>query len=139
MSDAPQEGWQISAEGRAWHIAFADAVASKGAALYASFMHETCSVQINNAMPVYSKLAIGAAYAEYIKAFRSLTYELLNVFGNEQQSVAEALFTCNFHNGGVEVVQHGYVLERNAAGLLPSARIYGDNSRILKPFMAAND
>ena len=133
------ERWRISPEERAWHVAFADAIASRDAAQYVSFMHETCSVQVNNAMPVYSKLAVGAAYTEYLKAFRSLTYELLNVFGDERQSVAEALFTYVCNDGSVEIVQHGYVVDRNESGLLTSVRVYGDNIRILKSFMAAND
>jgi len=130
---------QISNDGRNWHIAFADAIASRDPARYASFMHDNCSVQINNNMPVYSKFAIERAFVEYVKNFKSLTYEITSALGTDRTSVIEALFTYICNDGSVEVVAHAYICERDETGLLTSVRLYGDTTRILKPFMAAND
>ncbi len=139
MDSQPLGREPLSAEVRAWHVAFADAVASRDAAHYVSFMHEDCSVQVNNTMPVYSKLAIGAAYTEYLQAFRDLSYEVLNVFGTDRQSVAETLFTYVCKDGSTVVVQHAYVVERDEGGLITAVRVYGDNSRLLTPPLVAND
>lgn len=130
---------QLSVDGRQWHIDFADAIASRDAVRYAAFMHDNCSVQINNNMPVYSKFAIERAFIEYVKNFHSMTYEFLSVFGTDRHSVAEALFTYTCNDGSIEIVQHAYICERDEAGLLTAVRLYGDTSRILKPFTAAND
>lgn len=130
---------QISSDGRQWHIDFADAIASRDAARYSAFMHDNCSVQINNNMPIYSKFAIERAFVDYVKNFRSLTYEILSVTGTDRSSIAEALFNYVCHDGSVEVVQHAYFCERDENGLLTSVRLYGDTTRILKPFWAAND
>lgn len=130
---------QITRDGRQWHIDFADAIASRDPARYTAFMHDNCSVQINNNMPVYSKFAIERAFVEYVKNFRSMTYELISAFGTDHQSIAEALFTYECNDGSIEVVQHAYICERDASGLLTSVRLYGDTHRILKPFVAAND
>ena len=135
----PFASGQLSKDGRQWHIDFADAIASRDASRYVAFMHDNCTVQINNNMPVYSKFAIERSFVEYVKNFRSMTYELISAFGTDRRSVAEALFTYICNDGSVEVVQHAYVCERDEAGLLTSVRIYGDTTRILKPFMAAND
>ena len=102
-------------------------------------MHDNCSVQINNDMPVYSKLAIEHAFVEYVKNFRSVTYEIISVSGADRKSVAEALFTYICLDGSVELVQHAYFCERDEAGLLTALRLYGDTTRILKPALAAND
>lgn len=130
---------QISKDGRQWHLDFADAIASRDAGRYIAFMHDDCSVQINNNMPVYSKRAIERAFNEYVKNFRSLTYDLMNAFGTDRCSVTEALFNYVCHDGSVEVVQHAYICERDENGLLTSVRVYGDTHRILKPFTIAND
>lgn len=129
----------LSDDGRKWHIDFADAIASRDAARYVSFMHDDCSVQINNNMPVYSKFAIERAFIEYLRNFRSLSYEILNLSGTDRSSAVEALFTYVCNDGSVEVVQHAYFCERDETGLLTSVRLYGDTTRILKPFMTAND
>lgn len=102
-------------------------------------MHDDCSVQINNNMPVYSKFAIERAFIEYLRNFRSLSYEILNISGTDRSSAVEALFTYVCNDGSVEVVQHAYFCERDETGLLTSVRLYGDTTRILKPFMTAND
>lgn len=129
----------LSEPGRQWHKDFADAIASREAARYAAFLHDNCSVQINNHMPVYSKFAVERAFVEYVKNFRSLSYEILKVSGTDRSSVAEALFTYVCNDGSIEVVQHAYFCERDEAGLLTSVRLYGDTTRVLKPFIAAND
>jgi hypothetical protein len=129
----------LSDDGRQWHRDFADAIASRDAARYVSFMHDNCAVQINNNMPVYSKFAIERAFVAYVKSFSSLSYEILNIAGTDRSSVVEALFTYICNDGTVELVQHAYFCDRDEAGLLTSVRLYGDNTRILKPFMAAND
>lgn len=130
---------QISKDGRQWHIDFADAIASRDAARYAAFMHDNCSVQINNNMPIYSKFAIERAFVEQTKHFKSMTYEITSAFGTDRRSVAEALFTYICNDGSVEVVQHAYICERDEDGLLTSVRLYGDTSRVIKPVVAAND
>ncbi len=130
---------QISRDGRQWHLDFADAIASRDAARYTSFMREDCSVQVNNEMPVYSKQAIALAFAERMKGFRSMSYELMNAFGTDSHSVVEALFNYVCHDGTIEVVQHAYICERDEAGLLTCVRVYGDTSRIPKPVTVAND
>jgi ketosteroid isomerase-like protein len=130
---------QLSLDTRQWHIDFADAIASRDSARYAAFMHENCSVQINNSMLIYSKLAIERAFMDYVKNFHSMSYEFLSVFGTDRYSVAEALFTYTCNDGSVEVVQHAYICERDEAGLLTTVRLYGDTSRIRKSVTAAND
>ena len=90
-------------------------------------------------MPIYSKHAIALAFAERMKTFRSMSYELMSAFGTDRHSVVEALFNYVCHDGSIEVVQHAYICERDEAGLLTSVRLYGDTSRISKPITVAND
>ncbi len=138
--DSPQLGnGQLSSEGRAWHTRFNDALASRDLDRYLAFLHDDCSLQINNAMPVYSKRAIQAAYGAYLTSFQTLTYELMNVMGDDRQSTCEVLYTYGCNDGSTEVVQTAYLVDLDEDGLITSVRVYGDGNRIFKPFMRAND
>lgn len=138
--DSPVPGAEAPfSELRAWHVAFCEALVSRDIERYASFLSDDCILQINNAMPVYSKRAIKASYEIYLQGFRSITYEHLAVIGTMQQSAAETLFTYSCNDGSTELVQCTYVTDFNAARLVTAIRVYGDDRRVFKPFMRAND
>lgn len=130
---------QLSSEGRAWHTRFNDAMASRDIERYLAFLHDDCALQVNNAMPIYSKRAIQSAYAAYLTTFQTLTYEFMNVFGDDRQSVCEVLYTYGCNDGSTEVVQSTYLVDLDEAGLITSVRVYGNGARVFKPFMRAND
>ena len=44
---------------------------------------------------------------------------------------------CN--DGSTEVIQCSYLVDLDETGLIRSARVYGNGSRVFKPFMRAND
>lgn len=128
-----------SSELLAWHVAFCDVLASRDIDRYVNFLSDDCILQINNAMPVYSKRAIKAAYEVYLQGFRTVTYEHLAIIGTMRQSAAETLFTYGCNDGSTELVQCTYVADFNDAGLVTAMRVYGDDRRVFKPFMRAND
>ena len=138
--DSPTLGHgQISSEGRAWHTRFNDALASRDLDRYLAFLHDDCSLQINNAMPIYSKRASQAAYRAHLTSFRTMTYELMNIVGDDRRSSCEVLYTFGCHDGSAEVIQCSYLVDLDETGLIRSARVYGNGSRVFKPFMRAND
>lgn len=130
---------QLGSGSRAWHARFNDALAARDLDLYLGFLDETCSLQINNAMPIYSKLAIRAAYALYLTSFVTLKFEIMNVLGDERQSVCEVLYTYGCNDGSTEVVQTLYIADFDEAGMATSIRVYGNGARVFRPFMRAND
>lgn len=127
----------FSPEGAAWHARFVAALESRDTASYLSFLHTECTLQINNALPIYSKAAIEPAYTAYRNAFRSLNVQHLATYGDDDHMAAEALLhhTCN--DGSREVIQTVYLLDRDRDGLITSVRVYGNASRLLKPFIRA--
>lgn len=138
--DSPALGNRlVSADCRAWHLQFNEALASRDLERYLGFLHDDCSLQINNEMPVYSKRAIKSSYAQYLTSFQALSYEIMNILGDDRKSVCELLYTYSCNDGSTEVVQTAYMVDRNEAGLLTSVRVYGNGARVFKPFMRAND
>lgn len=129
----------VSFDGRAWHAHFNDALASRDLELYLAFFHDDCSLQINNAMPIYSKRAIRAAYTAHLTSFRTMTYEFMNIVGDDRQSSCEVLYTFGCNDGSTEVVQCSYVVDLDETRLIRSVRVYGNAARVFKPFMRAND
>ncbi|MEZ5970752.1 MAG: nuclear transport factor 2 family protein [Hyphomonadaceae bacterium] len=130
---------KVSRNCQAWHSRFNDALASRDLAAYLSFFHDNCSLQVNNAMPIHSRQAIEPSYRAYLTSFQSMTYEFMNIIGDDQRSSCEALYTFTCHDGSTEVVQCTYFVDLDDAGLISSVRIYGNGARVFKPFMRAND
>ncbi|MCX7357784.1 MAG: nuclear transport factor 2 family protein [Alphaproteobacteria bacterium] len=139
MDSPPLGNGQLSSEGRAWHTRFNDALASRDLDRYLAFLHDDCSMQINNAMPIYSKRAIESSYSSYLTTFVALEYEIMTVFGDDRQSVCEVLYTYICNDGSTEVIQTAYLVDRDEAGLILAVRVYGNGARVFKPFMRAND
>ena len=130
---------QLSAEARAWHTRFNDALALRDPNRYLAFFHDDCALQINNAIPIYSKQAIQPAYCAHLTSFRTMTYEFMNIVGDDRRSSCEVLYTFGCNDGSTEVIQCSYLVDLDETGLIRSARVYGNGSRVFKPFMRAND
>lgn len=121
----------------AWHSRFAEALTARDTDAYVAFLADDCSVQINNAVPFYSKLAIRSAYDAYLQIFSALTVEVLAIHGTERSFSVEALLSYACHDGKTEVVQCAYFINRREDGLIASVRVYGNASRVFRPFIRA--
>jgi hypothetical protein len=118
-----------------WHERFAQALTSRDLETYLDFLHEDCTLQVNNALPLYGKRAIAASYAAYLPTFRTLNAEIVNVIGTESQSAIEFLLHYVCIDNSKEVVACATLLDRNADGLATAPRVYGNAARVFKPFM----
>lgn len=127
--------YQLSAEARAWHAQFETVLTARDTAAYVACLHPECSIQINNALPLYGKAAITQANDTYLKTFQALNVEVLHLFGDDRRIGAEALFNYKLTDGTTEIVPCGYFLDRDAEGLITSVRIYGNATRLFKAFM----
>ncbi len=139
MESPPHPGRQLTPKGLAWHESFAKALEARDTAGYLAFFQDDCVLQINNAIPIYSKRVIGAAHDAYLPMFRSLRVEILALLGDDRRSCCEAMLNYVCNDGSSEVVQCTYLIDRDEAGLIASVRVYGNASRVFKPFMPAND
>lgn len=128
---------KLSFEGLAWHEGFARALCARSAEPYLSHLHPDCSVQINNSLPVYSKLAIGRAYTSYLQTFAALSVDVLNIYGADKNFAVEAMLNYVRNDGASEVIQCAYMIDRAPDGLVTSIRVFGNATRLFKPFMRA--
>mgnify|MGYP001616674576 FL=1 len=136
-ASANEGGGADTAADPEWHERFAQALASRDLETYLAFLHDDCTLQINNGLPLYGKLAIRASYAAYLQTFRSLRTEIIALMSVDRQSTVEALLHYVCIDGTSEVVQCAYLLEHDENGLATSVRVYGNARRVFKPFMSA--
>lgn len=118
-----------------WHDRFQRVLVARDAAAYAAFLAPDCIVQINNSMPVYSREAMERAFSAYLHIFRTLTIDVLALHGAAHDLSAEAMLNYVLADGSTEVVQCAYFITRRPDGLISSIRVYGNASRVFKPFI----
>ena len=121
----------------AWHARFVEALCAHNANAYLEFLAPTCTIAINNALPIYTKPAIERVYNDYLALFQTLTVELLTLHGEDKSVSAETLLNYGLHDGTNEVVQCAWFLSRDDAGLITAIRVYGNAARVFKPFIPA--
>ena len=120
-----------------WHARFIQALTARDVAAYAAFLAPDCVVQINNSMPVYSRTAMERAYGAYLALFRTLNIEVLALHGSGNELSAEVILHYILADDSAEVVQCAYFIARQPDGLIASVRVYGNASRVFKPFIRA--
>jgi hypothetical protein len=123
----------------AWHARFADVLCARDANAYLAFLAPECTIAINNALPTYGKIAIESVYGAYLALFKTLTIDVLNVHGDERSLSVEALLNYTLNDGALEVVQGAWFLTRDDAGLITAIRVYGNASRVFKPFIPVTE
>ena len=121
----------------AWHGRFVEALCARDTDAYLAFLAPDCTICINNALPLYSKPAIERAYTAYLQLFRTLTIDVLNLHGIDVCLSVEALLNYVRADGQTEVVQCAWFLTRAESGLVTAIRVYGNASRVFKPFIPA--
>ncbi|QGZ94265.1 nuclear transport factor 2 family protein [Terricaulis silvestris] len=119
----------------AWHARFMEALCARDANVYLAFLAPECTITINNALPTYAKAAIERVYSVYLALFKTLTADVLNIHGDEHSLSVEALLNYTLNDGSSEVVQCAWFLTRDDAGLITAVRVYGNASRVFKPFI----
>ena len=120
---------------RAWHARFVEALCARDANAYLAFLASDCTIAINNALPSYAKAAIERVYGEYLALFRTLTVEVLTVHGDETSLAVEGLLNYVLKDGSTEIVQCAWFLSRDDGGLITAVRVYGNASRVFRPFI----
>lgn len=118
-----------------WHARFVGALVARDAAAYAAFLAPDCVVQINNALPVYSRDAMEHSHNAYLQLFETLTVDVLALHGAAHDFSAEVMLNYTLADGSPEFVQCAYFITRRSDGLIATIRLYGNASRVFKPFI----
>lgn len=123
----------LSPAAYAWYLDYLAALDARDVEAYAKRLADDVSVSFNNQPAIVGKPAAVAMLGGYWQSFAGLEHELLNIFGDDSSFVLEAL-NHYVRLDGRRVTTHAVaVTERNAAGLVTSARIYADVSPVFAP------
>lgn len=117
---------QLSDEAFDWYQQYLEAVDKRDIVAYSDFLSDGCVLTMNNEAPLEGKGAIIDSLGKYWQSFASLEHELLNIYGTDSNFVLEALNRYQRHDGVRVVLRAVAFTDRDASGLVSSARIYTD-------------
>ena len=124
---------QLSPEGYAWYLRYLAALDAGDVARYGTFLAEECELRFNNADPVRGRDAVLGGLGQYWKSFAALEHELLNIYGNDQAFMLEALNHYRRHDRQPVTLRAVALTDRNEAGEVTSVRLYTDTGPLFAP------
>lgn len=113
-----------------WYREYLDVIDRKDLDAYAAYLADDCQMYMNNDGPIEGKEAILSMLGPYWGSFASLEHDLLNIFGNDEAWVLEALNHYQRHDGKSVTVRAVAITERSPQGLAQSVRVYSDPSPV---------
>lgn len=121
---------QISPQAYEWYLGYLEAIDSKDIQKYGTYLAEACVMYQNNNAPITGKAIILEGLSQYWQTFKSLTHDLLNIYGADSSFVLEALNHYERNDGGAVTVRAVAITERDEAGLVSSFRFYTDTTPV---------
>lgn len=130
----------LSADAFGWYAAHMHAVEKCDAAAIMPFVTDDCMLQFNNDLPNYGRAALERAYAEYVRGFKSVELEPLNIYGRDNNFCAEMLWNYVRHDDSRFTIPGAVFIDRTPEGLISACRVYMNNAAVFEPFLeSAND
>jgi len=117
---------QLSEDIAAWYWGFLRTVGSRELEPTLSYFEDDASLQVNNRVPAYGHLAIGAELERYWDGIAGLKHEPINILGSDTQFSAEVLAHYTLSDGSTIVVPASGFVDRSASGLIQSLRLFAD-------------
>lgn len=121
---------QISSQAYEWYLGYLEAIDGKNIQKYGNYLAQDCMMYQNNSPPVEGKAAILAGLSQYWQTFKSLTHDLLNIYGTDSSFVLEALNHYQRNDNEVVTVRAVAITERNQTGQVTSFRFYTDTTPV---------
>lgn len=122
-----------------WFRTYLDAVEMCDVDQYQPFITEDSTFQWNNDMPVYGQRAVSASYRRYLRGFASVKHDLLNIYGADENFMAEMLWHYTRHDGSRFTTSAAAFIDRNRQGLITSIRIFVQADDAFGRYPGAND
>lgn len=129
---------QISQATADWYARVVSAVDSRDLDAFLAHITDDCTIQVNDALPVYGKAAYQDAMVRYYGAFDKTEHEILNLYGDDEHVVAELL--CHYTPQGASkpvTMPAVAIYDRNGDGLLTSIRLYVGGGVMFEAFTGA--
>lgn len=95
---------------------------------YGEFLSDDVVLQMNNADPMEGKEAVLAGLGQYWPSFGTMEHDLLNIYGDDDQYVLEALNHYTTLDDRSVTLRAVAFTDRDADGLVESVRLYTDTT-----------
>lgn len=123
----------LSDEAFAWYLSYLGALDAKDVDAYGVFLAENCVMYQNDAGPVEGKAAILEGLSQYWGTFGTLEHDLLNIYGDDEAFMLEALNHYTRKDGKPVTLRAVALTDRNSAGHVTSFRFYTDTAPLFEP------
>lgn len=123
---------QLSHDTAAWYWGFLRTVSSREIEPALSYFERDASLQVNNRVPAYGHLAIGAELERYWDGIAGLTHEPITILGSDTQFSAEVLAHYTLNDGNTMIVPASGFVDRSPSGLIQSLRLFADIRPVFK-------
>lgn len=123
---------QLSDDTAAWYWGFLRAVGNRELEPALSYFERDASLQVNNRVPAYGHLAIGAELERYWGGIAGLKHEPITILGSDTQFSAEVLAHYTLNDGSTMIVPASGFVDRSANGLIQSLRLFADIRPVFK-------
>lgn len=121
---------QLSPQTYEWYLSYLNAIDRKDIEKYGTYLADNCVMYQNNSEPVEGKATIVESLSQYWQTFKSLTHDLLNLYGTDSAFVLEALNHYQRNDDGLVTVRAVAITERDQTGLITSFRFYTDTTPV---------
>jgi hypothetical protein len=129
---------QVSPAGVDWLARYLCEIEARELDHAINFFHDAAVTQVNDGLPLHSKVAVRGLLQRYFEAFSHVEHEVLNVFGADSQFAAEMLCHYTPSTSGQRITMPAMAIyERDRDGLIVSMRIYISATGMFEAFAAA--
>ncbi len=121
---------QLSPQRYREYLRYLQAMDARDIEAYGKFLADNVVVQFNNEPPMQGKEAAVGGLGPYWQSFTTIEHDLINIYGDDQNYVLEALNHYVRHDNKKVTVRAVAFTDVNADGLVDSVRIYHDVSPV---------
>lgn len=128
----------VSATTLDWYAAYVAEIDARASDHALAYVANDCVIQVNDALPIYGKVAFARSLAEYFETFSRIEHELVNIYGADQNFCVELL--CHYTPAGAAngvTIPAAALYDRNSDGLISSIRLYVSGGGMFEAFTGA--
>jgi len=128
---------QLSSAGLDWLSRYLSEIEARNLDGAVEFYHDSAVTQVNDGLPLHTKVAVHGLLQRYFENFAQVEHELLNAFGVDTQFATEMLCHYTPAASGKRITMPATAIyERDPDGLIVSMRIYMSATGMFEAFAA---
>lgn len=123
---------QLSPKTYHFYLDYLASLDNKDLEQYSTYLSSDVVLQINNQPMISGKMGVVKYLEQYWRTFESVEHELLNIYGNDEAFVLEAMNDYKRNDGKMVQVRAVAFTDLDERGKVRSVRLYSDVSPVFE-------